>query len=223
MIRLLGLDPGFAAIGWAVVETDPDAGDRLVAAGVVRTKKAKPKQSVSASIDNFRRAQEIGRALGALALDHRVDVVCAEAMSFPRSSSVAAKMAMCWGVLAQLCQVLRVRVVQASPQEIKRALTGRTNATKDDVGAAVSLRFPDCVGIVGPLPRGLDEHAYDAVGAAVACMQRGEVRALEDSAPLPPAGMSTEGTHQKGAEGGAAVETPSEGNQQNRQKVAAYA
>ena len=41
-VRLLGLDPGFASLGWAVVEFG--AGERLVALGVLRTEKADRKQ-----------------------------------------------------------------------------------------------------------------------------------------------------------------------------------
>ncbi len=176
MSRLLGIDPGFASIGWAVVELGAD-GEHLKTLGVIRTKKSNRKQNTLAAADNFRRAREIGRALGGLLLEHRIEVVCAEAMSFPRSSSVAAKMAMCWGVLAQLCEVLRIPMVQASPQQIKKAVTGRSSASKDDVGDALSLRFSDAVGLVGNLPGGLHEHAFDAVGAVVACLDSDVVHA----------------------------------------------
>lgn len=168
-IKILGLDPGFASVGWAVVELDGNV-ERLIGLGVLRTKKSARKQNVLAAADNFRRARELGRELGRLVHEHRIDVVCAEAMSFPRSSSVAAKMAMCWGVLAQLCEALALPLVQASPKDIKRAVSGSAAASKDDVQAALSLRFPDAVGLVAGLPSGLHEHAFDAGGAVVACL-----------------------------------------------------
>jgi Holliday junction resolvasome RuvABC endonuclease subunit len=151
-----------------VVELD-GAGDRLISLGVLRTEKSSKKQNVLAAADNFRRAREIGRALARILLENNVDAICAEAMSFPRSSSVAAKMAMCWGVLAQLCEALCLPLVQASPKDIKRAVTGSAAASKDDVQAALSSRFPDAVGLVGSIPRSFHEHAFDAVGAVVAC------------------------------------------------------
>lgn len=203
MIRLLGIDPGFSSVGWAIVEHHPDAGVRLVSLGVMRTKKATRKQNVLAAADNFRRAQEIGRELGALMLSARVDVVCAEAMSFPRSSSVAAKMAMCWGVLAQLCETLSLPLTQASPQQIKRSVTGNAAASKDDVAAALSLRFPDTVALVASVPASLHEHAHDAVGAIVACLESDVVRAA--------------------ARGCSPLQIHSEGQTKNRQKEVVHA
>jgi crossover junction endodeoxyribonuclease RuvC len=175
MSRILGLDPGFASVGWAVIDLFDSP--QIHALGVLRTKKANRKHEVLAVADNFRRARELGRALGRLVVEQQIDVIAAEAMSFPRSSSVAAKMAMCWGVLARVCEEFDLPVVQASPQQIKRALTGRASASKDDVAAALALRFPNAIGLVAGLPAGLHEHAFDAVGAAVACLGGDVVRA----------------------------------------------
>jgi Holliday junction resolvasome RuvABC endonuclease subunit len=171
------VDPGFAAVGWAVVDLDSD-GDHLVSLGVLRTVKSSKKANVLAAADNFRRAKEIGRALARILLEQRCEAICAEAMSFPRSSSVAAKMAMCWGVLAQICEALALPLVQASPKDIKRAATGSAAASKDDVQAALSSRFPDAVGLVARIPRGLHEHAFDAAGAVVACRDSEVIGAL---------------------------------------------
>lgn len=175
MSRVLGLDPGFASVGWAVV--DLFESPQIHALGVLRTKQSNRKQAVLAAADNFRRARELGQALGNLVLEQRIDVVAAEAMSFPRSSSVAAKMAMCWGVLARICEEFDLPLVQASPQQIKRALTGNASASKDDVQASLAIRFPNAIGLVGGLPKGLHEHAFDAAGAAVACLTSDVIRA----------------------------------------------
>jgi Holliday junction resolvasome RuvABC endonuclease subunit len=219
MSRILGIDPGFASIGWAVVESNDEL-DTLdvVGAGVVRTKKAKAKQRVLAADDNFRRAGEIGRALGRIMLEHRVDAVCAEAMSFPRSSSVAAKMAMCWGVLAQLCETWGLPLVQTSPQKLKRAVTGNASASKDDVAAALYTRLPDALGALVGIPKSIHEHAMDAFGAIIACLESDTVRAV-----VQPGQSLTEGNLQKGAKGIKLGDTSTEGRLHNRQKECARA
>lgn len=218
MTRLLGIDPGFASIGWAVVESTDDGSTLdVISAGVVRSKKAKPKQRVLAADDNFRRAREIGRALGRIMLEHRVDAVCAEAMSFPRSSSVAAKMAMCWGVLAQLCETLGLPLVQTSPQKLKRAVTGNASASKDDVAAALYIRLPNALGALVGIPASIHEHAMDAFGAIIACLDSDVVRAV-----VQPRQSLTEGHLQKGSKGVSPGDMSTEGHLQNRQKGACH-
>lgn len=64
--------------------------------------------------------------------------ICAESMSFPRFASAAAKMAMAWGGLVTTWYA--PPICQASPQEIKRALCGRADASKLDVEQAQVFR-----------------------------------------------------------------------------------
>lgn len=211
MSTVLGIDPGFASVGWAVVEVNASS-ERVVAMGVIRTQKSNRKQNVLAAADNFRRARELGRQLTKLLVEYDVRVVCAEAMSFPRSSSVAAKMAMCWGVLAQLCESLCLPLVQASPQQIKRVVTGNASASKDDVLTALALRFDNTVGLVGEIPKSMHEHTFDAVGAVVAGLDSEVLRAATR------AETSTEGHRQKGAKAPVVENVLTEGHRQNRQK-----
>ncbi len=182
--RLLGLDPGFASIGWVVININNCAmvnNEALIGADVLRTTKADKKQNTYAADDNFRRAKEIGRELSRIVDLYQVDAVCAEAMSFPRSSSVAAKMAMCWGVIAQICVTRNLPIAQATPKAIKKNLTGTAAASKDDVQAALSVRFPETIGMIGHLPKGLYEHVFDSAGAVAACLQSDIILAVTET------------------------------------------
>jgi Holliday junction resolvasome RuvABC endonuclease subunit len=177
VIHLLGIDPGFASVGLASVKLDRGTLS-LEDFAVLRTSKSARKQRVLASDDNFRRARELTRML-VEELEGRdpgegppgIQAVCAEAMSYPRSSSVAAKMAMCWGVLAALCEDRRLAMVQVSPQEVKKCLCGVRDASKERVQAALDHRFPNARGLLTKLaiPKSLQEHPYDALAAVVAC------------------------------------------------------
>jgi crossover junction endodeoxyribonuclease RuvC len=177
--HVLGIDPGFASIGWSVVRIDA-TGEHLVDLGVIRTEKSAAKRNVRASEDNLERAKEIAQEIQDLIGKYRIQLVCAETMSYPRNSSAAAKMAMCWGVMAAIAQQHKIPIAQATPQEVKKAVTGRKDASKEEVQEAVRGLFPALQGgeakhggpyILRAVPRSLWEHPYDATAAVVACRE----------------------------------------------------
>jgi crossover junction endodeoxyribonuclease RuvC len=162
-MQLLCIDPGFASFGYATLVFEHRSSVRVGEFGVVRTAKASKKQHVLSVEDNLRRAHEIAaKARWLVTRGHTVGI-CAEAMSFPRSSSVAAKMAMAWGILASLSEATAIPILQASPQEVKKAVCGVKTATKDEVIAAVQRLYPETAAMCAELPRGVWEHPHDAV------------------------------------------------------------
>jgi crossover junction endodeoxyribonuclease RuvC len=168
---VVGLDPGFASCGYAIVRLESE-GEQLVGCGVIHTAKTDRKQHVLACDDNFRRAREIVHALVALIESRRPVAICAEAMSFPRQSSVAAKMAMTWGAIAALTVQYRLPLVQPTPQTIKKKLCGVASASKQDVQNAVKRHFDGRASV--NVLKTEEEHVYDAMGAILASLD-GEV------------------------------------------------
>lgn len=189
MITILGVDPGFANFGWAVVQIDagaslyqleplPGGGTiAVVAMGVLETEKANKKQKVLASDDNFRRARLIARWFYS-ELPGVPQVLCAESMSFPRNASAAAKVAMTWGILATVCELQELPMVMASPQEVKVGVCGEKSASKEQVIAALNQRFPEAERCVKGLAKGKLEHPYDALAAIVTCIDSEVIRAI---------------------------------------------
>lgn len=176
---VLGVDPGFASIGWSVLRVY-QSDEIPVAVGVIRTEKSSAKRKVRASEDNLERAKEIAAELRALIEQHQIKLICAETMSYPRNSAAAAKMAMCWGVLAALAGEYDLPITQATPQEVKKAVTGKKDASKEEVQEGVKRLYPALAEAVtkngGPyilrdVPRSLWEHPYDATAAVVACRE----------------------------------------------------
>jgi crossover junction endodeoxyribonuclease RuvC len=194
MAIILGLDPGFSNVGWAIAEVSASGYITPYAMGVFETEKSDKKKNVLATDDNFRRSREIARFLADLienethgykdddkVPDLRPELIAAESMSFPRNSSVAAKMAYSWGILASISETRNLPVVQVTPQALKKALTGNKSAEKADIAAAMNVLFGlaylEGIGL-GKIPKSKREHPYDALGAIVACKDAELVRVL---------------------------------------------
>lgn len=162
---LLGIDPGFATCGIALVALDKD-GERVLRLEVVRTKKSPKKRDVRASEDNVRRIIEIANRVMDVSGEGVIGI-CSESQSWPRNSGTSAKLGMVWGVIGTLSVMRGAPVLQATPMEIKKRLCGRGTASKKEVQAALVQRYG---ALDLPDPAGVHEHACDALAAVVACL-----------------------------------------------------
>lgn len=156
--------------------------------GVIRTVKAKGRKTLKTQ-DDSRRARELSRILGSLIGD--ADLVCAESLSIPfvpgkggagkvAAVKAAVQTATCWGVIVAHCQRERKELRENTPQVVKKKVTGRGNASKDEVRAAMAARFgaASLEGVIQDTPRSQHDHAYDALATALACVTEEELRAL---------------------------------------------
>jgi len=169
---VLGIDPGFAALGLALVELEQE-GERVRRLEVVTTEPSARKLEVRASDDNLRRTCELAAALEER-IGPEVIALAVEAQSWPRNAGSSVKVALAWGALAAVAQRHGLPVLQASPQEVKRAIAGAKTASKAEVQTALELRYaemPDW-----PARRDQVEHAADALAAAVACLDHAVVK-----------------------------------------------
>jgi Holliday junction resolvasome RuvABC endonuclease subunit len=174
---VMAIDPGFASFGVVLVQlalVGVPTEDTVVLMDVIRTKKSTKKTSVLASDDNYRRAKEIATRLRSLINTWNVVAICGESMSFPRSSSAAAKVALSWGVVADIAVQHQLPLVQASPQRIKAFVCGRANASKDEVACALNKLYPEIGSLCATVTPSEWEHPMDALAAFVACKD-GEV------------------------------------------------
>lgn len=153
--RLLGIDPGTRNAGWGVIEFD---GSRLklVACGVL---KASPKAALAQRLEYIFAGYEtllVQHAPSAAALEETFAGVN------PKSA-----IAMGEGRGAALLALARgsVPVLELSPAEIKKAVTGNGAAGKDQVARMVCARLG-----LAEAPRPAD--ATDALAAAIALAHR---------------------------------------------------
>lgn len=176
---VLGVDPGFASMGMAVLRLSP-SGDMPVYMTVFRTRKSDRKRRVLSADDDFRRACELANFARHAFASYQPVAVCSEAMSYPRNSASAAKIGMSIGIVAALATQHGLPCLQISPQALKQRLCGNKSAAKAAVLASLAARYPeaDFDSLLRHLPATEMEHAWDALGSVVACLDSTELRTV---------------------------------------------
>jgi crossover junction endodeoxyribonuclease RuvC len=171
-VIVLGIDSGLAACGLAAVRLLP-AGEQLVEIQVFTSKPSDRKVGVRAADDVARRARELAVVMGLALEQYRPVALAIESPSWPRNAGSAAKMGIAFGVAFGMAERFGLPLVQATPMDVKLAVTGRKTASKDEVILAVETRFP---GIEWPRQTTLWEHGADAVGVVLACLNSEPLR-----------------------------------------------
>ncbi len=183
-VIVCGIDTGLAHMGIVMLSA---RSSELFAADVFETKPDKRKREVLSSDDIVRRADRVAVRLEELIDRWRPAVVCAEAISFPRSSSAALKIGVAFGLVIAACSRRRLALPQFSPQMIRnglglqRSANGKRGAvTKEDVELKVRKLYPRAQRMIDRIEiNDADrEHAWDALAAAHACRDSDLVRAL---------------------------------------------
>jgi crossover junction endodeoxyribonuclease RuvC len=169
---VLGIDAALCNLGLAAVELAASR-EHLVEVMVARTEPSPKKRRVRAIDDDARRVAELVVALERFIDRHRPAALAVEATGAGKGSKAVRAMALVFGAVVAVAKVRGLPLVQASPTDVKLAIAGRKDASKDDVVAAVVKRFP---GVAFQGPRGVWEHQADAVGAVVACLDADVMR-----------------------------------------------
>lgn len=147
---VLGVDPGTAAMGYGIVEAKGGR-VRMVDAGCLTTK---PDASLPA------RLLQIHGLLDELIALHRPDLLAVERLFFSRNVQTAFAVGQARGVVLLAAAQAEVPVREATPNEVKVAVTGYGNADKEQVGRMVAV----CLGLKEP-PR--PDDTADALAIAI--------------------------------------------------------
>lgn len=133
-MRILGIDPGTAIVGWAVLETDSRA-TVPVAYGHIST---------SSKLDLSRRLLEISTDLKAIIEEHRPDEASVEELFFFKNVTTAMSVSHARGVILLTLESLNVRMFEYTPLQVKQSLTGYGRAEKKQVQIMVKniLKLP---------------------------------------------------------------------------------
>jgi crossover junction endodeoxyribonuclease RuvC len=125
-VRILGIDPGLARVGYGVIETSGGV-QQMLDCGIIRT---------DPGTSEGNRMVEIARDLRVLIRTWQPQLAAVEKFFFYRSSTTIS-VVQARGVVMMTLARFRVPVVEFPPMQIKLALAGHGHADKDDVLAAV--------------------------------------------------------------------------------------
>jgi Holliday junction resolvasome RuvABC endonuclease subunit len=92
-LRVLGLDPGFASVGWAVLSVEDGLPD-CIAAGVYRSGRD---ASLAKNVDTLNRIQRLADFLKDTCADFEPQVIGCESMSWTRFANADRSVAFFWG------------------------------------------------------------------------------------------------------------------------------
>ncbi|WP_398333615.1 crossover junction endodeoxyribonuclease RuvC [Vulcanococcus sp.] len=129
-MRILGLDPGLARVGYGLIDVDgrPGSGrQQMLDCGIIRTDPGR---------SDGERMVEIARDLRQLLRTWRPQLAAVEKFFFYRSSTTIS-VVQARGVLMMTLARFQVPVVEFPPMQIKLALAGHGHADKADVLDAV--------------------------------------------------------------------------------------
>jgi crossover junction endodeoxyribonuclease RuvC len=160
--RVLGLDPGSHRTGYGVIDCQ-SRGERHVASGCIDV----------AGQDMVVRLQHIYRAVAALVLEHRPDVVAIERVFVHRNPDSALKLGQARGVALCAASCLGASVREYAPRAIKIAITG--------YGAAAKAQVAQMVRTLLLLETALTADAADALAVALCHSQTRRLGTLEDA------------------------------------------
>ena len=160
-MRVLGLDPGTAITGYAVV-TEDGGGLTLNAIGVIRTPANTPLPS---------RLQTIHAELRALITEHEPDAAGVEELFFSRNARTAMSVGHARGVVLLALINAGLPIGEYTPMQVKQAVTGYGNADKHQVQEMVRmlLNLPE-------IPR--PDDAADAAAVAICYLHRARLDGL---------------------------------------------
>lgn len=179
-VYVLGIDPGLANMGVALVSIGAtEAEDRVERLMIFRTEKSDKKKGILAAADMMERGRLISGSLKTVFRDFpgAIKAVCTESFSPPRNASAAAKIALSFGVLLAVLDDLPL--LQVSPQDLKKKVAQSKTASKEDVQKALDERFsgvPAALLCDKRIANSYREHAYDALGAVVGCLDSDLIR-----------------------------------------------
>ncbi|MCA9083232.1 MAG: crossover junction endodeoxyribonuclease RuvC [Planctomycetaceae bacterium] len=130
--RYLGIDPGLNRTGYAIIERRPD-GPRLIEGGILKSSRQSPLHS---------RVHEIARGLREVLEELQPEVAAIEQLfSHVQHPQTALLMAHARGAILLTLSDAAIPIVNYTPTQIKRMLTGSGKAPKEQIQHAVKLEL----------------------------------------------------------------------------------
>lgn len=127
-MRVLGIDPGTAVLGYGVVESANGRPGKLLECGVLRTRAKDPLP---------RRLRLLHDGIAELILRHQPDAVAVETAFHARNARTTMVLSHARGVILLAAEQASIPVREYAPAEVKKAIVGRGAALKPQVAQMI--------------------------------------------------------------------------------------
>ena len=127
IVKILGIDPGFARVGWGVLEVQ-NSEFRIQNYGCVETSKdSNPQERL---VDVYEQVLKITKK-------YKPDVLAIEELFFTSNAKTAFKVGEARGVIILAGAMQKIPVFSYTPLQVKMAITGYGRAEKTQIGQMV--------------------------------------------------------------------------------------
>ena len=127
-MKVLGIDPGTAVLGYGVVESGAGRHPRLLECGTLTTRARDPLPT---------RLRIIHDGIGALISRHLPDTLAVETAFYGRNVRTTVVLSHARGVILLAAEQAGIVVAEYSPAQVKKTIVGRGAALKPQVGYMV--------------------------------------------------------------------------------------
>lgn len=128
-MKILGIDPGMAIVGYGLIEVDKD-NIELIASGSIQTDKKLP---------DSKRLLEIFNDLSTLVEQLNPDCASVENLFFFKNQKTVIPVAEARGVILTVLEKYDIPIYSYTPMEVKQVLTGYGRADKKEVEQMVKI------------------------------------------------------------------------------------
>ncbi len=151
-MRVLGIDPGLANLGWAVVEQEKESKSySLLTCGEIKTKK---EQDISD------RLYKIFLELKKIVEDYKPNIVCVESQFYTKIAKSMMDTYLSLGVIYLICALKNIPTKEFSAKTVKVAISGYGSASKLQIKKMVTM-------LLGLNKDIASEHINDAISVAL--------------------------------------------------------
>ena len=128
-MRILGIDPGLAIVGYSVIDTIKDE-NILVSSGSIQTDKTKT---------DAQRLLEIETDMQTIIDKYKPDVAGVEKLFYFKNQKTIIPVAEARGVILSTLERNSIKIAEFTPIEVKQMITGYGRASKDEVAKIVEM------------------------------------------------------------------------------------
>lgn len=128
-MKILGIDPGMAIVGYSIVEFD-GKNLSLLNSGSIQTPKGERESE---------RLLEIFNDMTSIVENYKPDVCAIEKLFFFRNQTTVMPVAHARGVILTVLEQHKIPIYEYTPMEVKQILTGYGRASKKEVEQMVKL------------------------------------------------------------------------------------